>query len=66
MSAERPITRRALAGLLGTAAAGASAVPQSAPTTESNEAEAAMRRNTQALRDLDVPRDTEPAFRFQA
>lgn len=68
MSAQRPMTRRSLAALLGTAAASAAA-PAAAPpkpAVEVTEAEAALVRNAAALAKVDVPHDTEPAFKFQA
>jgi len=69
MSGARPLTRRALGALLGTAAVASAQAPaamQAKPGGERSEAEAAMQRNSEALAKVDVPRDTEPAFKFQA
>ena len=68
MSGARPLTRRALGALLGTAVASgqAPAAMQAKPAGENSEAETAMQRNSEALAKVDVPRDTEPAFKFQA
>lgn len=63
----RPMTRRSLAAWLGTAVASAAApaAGQPKPAVDASEAEAALRRHSEALAKVDVPRDTEPAFRFQ-
>lgn len=67
MSGELPMTRRTLAALLSTGVVGV-VTPvgaQPKPAVEISEAEAALRRNTEAIKTVDVPWDTEPAFRFQ-
>ena len=68
MSGARAMTRRALGALLGTAVASAQApaAAQAKPAGESSEAVAAIQRNSEALAKVDVPRDTEPAFKFLA
>jgi hypothetical protein len=57
-----------MAALLGTAAASAAApaAAQPKPAAEVSEAVSALRRNAETLAKVEVPRDTEPAFRFQA
>lgn len=67
MSGELPMTRRTLAALLSTGVVGVvtPVAAQPKPAVEISEAEAALRRNTEAIKTVDVPWDTEPAFRFQ-
>ena len=64
MSDGRRMTRRSLATLLSAVAAPAQAPP--AAEADRVEAEAALVRNFEAIQKVDVPQDTEPAFRFQA
>ncbi|HEY3444194.1 MAG TPA: hypothetical protein VGK29_25815 [Paludibaculum sp.] len=68
MSEARRMTRRTLAALLGAGTAGVAAPAQTQPAAEADrlEAEAALVRNSEAIQKVDVPWDTEPAFRFQA
>ncbi len=68
MSDGRRMTRRSLATLLSAVAAGVAAPAQAPPAAEADrvEAEAALVRNFEAIQKVDVPQDTEPAFRFQA
>lgn len=64
------ITRRRLAGwIAGAAGAARSAAGQSAPAQEPGDlqaAKAAVRRNRDQIAKVQVPRDVEPSFRFEA
>ena len=68
MTEKSKFTRRSLSTLLGSAAlAPASALAQPAGgSPEKEEAVAALRSNAQAISKVKVPREVEPAFRFQA
>lgn len=64
MSGHTQMTRRTLAAMLSTGVvAPVAAQPKSAVVI--SEAEATLRRNSEAIRKVDVPPETEPAFRFQ-
>jgi hypothetical protein len=61
------MTRRGLAGLLAGAAVVPAQQPDAPPPAEETQAaQAALRRNREQIAKVEVQRQVEPAFRFQA